>query len=224
MSSPQLLSVQAGRKRAFHDPNSDRQWQSAIVKNPVAGPVTVHATGIDGDQQVDRVNHGGVDKAVLAYSADHFDRWREQYADNESSPSIGGAFGENLTVKFQAEADVCVGDIFQVGSCKLQISQPRQPCWKLSQRWGLADLSNRVMESGQTGWYLRVIETGQLEAGDSIALIDRPHPEWTIRSANDVMYVDRSAARDRELAACPALSGAWKDQLLQRATKREAKF
>ena len=223
MSSPQLQSVQAGHKQDFHDSESDRQWQSAIVKEPVEGLVKVHSLGIDGDEQVDRVNHGGIDKAVLAYSADHFEAWAEQYADADASPSIGGAFGENLSIKSQVESEVCVGDIFQIGTCKLQISQPRQPCWKLSRRWGLEDLSIRVQETGRSGWYLRVVESGELQAGDSIELVDRLHPEWTIDAANNVMYVDRSADRDRELAACPALSESWKEQLLHRAEKRDGR-
>jgi MOSC domain-containing protein YiiM len=223
MSSPKLVSVQVGHKQDFGGLESERQWQSAIIKEAVAGTINVHATGMEGDEQVDRVNHGGIDKAILAYSADHFDAWRSQYGSEEASPSIGGAFGENLTVESQLELDVCVGDIFQIGSCKLQVSQPRQPCWKLSRRWNLDDLSKRVQESGRTGWYLRVVEEGQLQAGDAVELIERFHPEWSIKAANDVMYIERSARRDRELAACPALSESWREQLLHRAAKRDAK-
>lgn len=218
-----VLSVQAGRSRTFEDPEKkEAQWCSAIIKQPVECPVALSELGVAGDEQVDRFNHGGIDKAVLAYSGDHFEFWDREYPEAPlGSPSIPGAFGENLTIGSQTEFDVCVGDRWQVGSCVLQISQPRQPCWKLSRRWGLTDLANRVQKSGYSGWYLRVVEPGSIDLGDELTLIERSFPEWTIQAANEVMYREKSAARDRELADCPALSDSWKEQLLTRAEKRE---
>ena len=148
MNDSKLISIQAGRARSFDNSRNGQQWQSAIIKEPINGPVSVGTMGVDGDEQVDRENHGGIDKALLAYSADHFEFWRNEYAEEgQSSPSIAGAFGENLTIASQAESDVCVGDFWRVGNCLLQVSQPRQPCWKLSRRWALTDLAARVQKS-----------------------------------------------------------------------------
>jgi len=221
MGTPQLQSIQIGHCRSFGT-TSQKPWESAIIKKTVAGPVEVGLEGIEGDQQFDRVNHGGPDKALLAYSADHFADWETEFSDSEQAPSIGGAFGENLTVESQVEGDVCVGDVWQFGGCRFQISQPRQPCWKLSRRWNLDTLSVRVQNTGRTGWYFRVVETGSLAAGVAIELVERPFPMWTITKANEVMYQNKDAAVDLELSRCPALSLSWQQQLSDRAKKRMA--
>ncbi len=221
MTAPRLLSLQVGRLREFEGVGTGRKWQSAIIKEPVSGPIDLKSEGLVGDVQVDRVNHGGFEKAVLAYSADHFSFWAQEFSSEESHPSIAGAFGENLTVVGLTEEDVCIGDVWKIGECKLQVSQPRQPCWKLSKRWKIADLSVRVQRTGFTGWYFRILEVGQLSPETEIEVLERPNPQWTIQTANEVMYEMRSAEKDRELAACPEISEAWRTQLLDRAAKRE---
>jgi MOSC domain-containing protein YiiM len=209
-----IRSIQVGRPRSYRK-FEGKPWRSAIRKSAVEGAIFVNAANLAGDRQADLVHHGGADKAVSAYSSDHFPFWQQEFPQWQPD---GGAFGENLTVEGLVEADVCIGDIFEAGSCLLQVSQPRQPCWKLSRKWNLPDLAARVQATGRTGWYLRVLQEGWVEAGVPIRQVERPHPELTIAWANRVMYArPRRDADDQKLAACPALSDAWRNQLLRRA-------
>lgn len=171
--------------------------------------------GIAGDEQADLVNHGGADKAVLAYASEHYEKWNEEFPGKNFQ---AGGFGENLTVADLNESTCCIGDLFRVGDCRLQISQPRQPCWKLSGRWELQKLAVLVQQNGRTGWYLRVLENGKIEAGMQIELIARPFPEFSVKLAHSVMYAKpRRHEDDQRLAKCPALSEAWRTNLEQRS-------
>jgi MOSC domain-containing protein YiiM len=217
-----ILSIQLGQARKYggEDGSGAESWVSAIAKVPVAQPVRVEALGLEGDEQVDLGSHGGVDKAVLAYAASNYEAWKR---DLPSTSFPFGAFGENLTIAGMDESSVCVGDVYEVGACRLQVSQPRQPCWKLSRRWGIPELSATVQKNGRTGWYYRVLEPGVLEAGLTLQLIERPFPKYSIASANDVMHKRiRSREQDLELAACAALSESWRKALRTRAAKSPA--
>ena len=185
-------------------------WTSGIYKSPVEGRVHLASEQLAGDGQADRKVHGGPDKAVCVYSADHFRLWREELTGVECGP---GSFGENFSVEGQRETTVCVGDTYRIGTAVVQISQPRAPCWKLGRRWNRPDMPKLVVESGRTGWYLRVLEAGEVERGDELTLVERPFPHLTIDAVNAVAYsrggtVDIAAAR--ELANCPALAESWR--------------
>jgi MOSC domain-containing protein YiiM len=217
--SATLASIQVGRVRHLGTPGAanpnDRPWTTGFFKEPVAGPVRVGATNLDGDAQADLSVHGGPEKAVLAYSADHYPLWRAELA----VPDLPfGAFGENLTVLGLSEAGVCVGDVWRIGPVVLGVTQPRQPCWKLARRWRLIDLPGRVVKTGRSGWYFRVIAEGVIEAGLPLELVEQPNPEWTVARANHVMYAERAnGAAAAELAAVPGLSESWRLEMLERA-------
>jgi MOSC domain-containing protein YiiM len=228
--APRLLAVSVGRVRAYGAAwtlkSEKRPWSSGIAKIPVVAGVRVGPEGVVGDEQADRANHGGVDKAVHAYSADHYTAWR---AELGLPLEAWGAMGENLTIKGLIESSVCIGDRYRMGTAVFEVSQPRQPCWKFARHLGVSDMVKRVLASGRTGWYLRVIESGEIEAGDAVELVDRPWPEWTLDRANAVMHGgavrDGHAVRDggsalaadrASLAACPALSESWRDSLVRR--------
>lgn len=207
-----IVSLQVGLPRLM-DPHG-QPWTTATFKDPVSGKVALSWEGLDGDGQADLVNHGGVDKAVLVYSDDHSERWRRELFPEGLPP---GAFGENFTVQGLTEANVCLGDVFQVGSARVQVSQPRQPCWKQSRRYGMNDLVVRIVRTGRTGWYLRVLTEGLVEAGDVMTLLERPHSEWTIERANQVMNVAKTNRElSLELADCPALAQSWVTSLRKR--------
>lgn len=215
---PSLLSIQVGLPRDYGSPAAadphDRPWTTGFFKQPVTGPVQVARTQLAGDGQADLSVHGGVDKAVLAYSADHYTQWRLELG----LPDLPhGAFGENLTITGLDESTVCIGDVWQFGPVRLEVSQPRQPCWKLARRWRLTDLPRRVVDTGRTGWYFRVLTEGAVIAGLTPELVERPHGEWTIARANDVHYHGRAdRASTAALAACAALSESWRMHLLGR--------
>jgi MOSC domain-containing protein YiiM len=206
-------SVQVGQPRDYVD-GQNRTWRSAIAKTVTVGTVSVCRTNIAGDQQADLVHHGGVDKEVLVYSADHFAAWAAEFPELEVT---AGTFGENVTIVGMNESDVCIGDTYRVGTCEFQVSQPRQPCWKLARHTGLSRLAARVQQTGRTGCYQRVLTEGQLTAGDDVILLQRHHTEWSIARANRVMYAKpRRAAEEEALLQCPALSEAWRAELLSR--------
>lgn len=198
----------------------DRPWTTGFFKEPVAGAVRLGRTNLEGDGQADTVHHGGPDKAVLAYSAEHYAGWRQTMG----KPSLPfGAFGENFTVTGLTEADVCIGDTWQVGDeAVVQVSQPRQPCWKLARRWRIKTLALDVQQTGRTGWYFRVLTEGSVAAGMRLVLQERPHQDWTVERANRVMHTEKSdIATALELAAIPLLSENWRTTLTRRANKQE---
>ncbi|MFG6467702.1 MOSC domain-containing protein [Roseateles sp. BYS87W] len=152
---------------------------SAIDKRPVVGPVKVHALGLEGDAQADPRVHGGEHKALHCYPWAHHTLWQQELPDHPLLREPG-AFGENLSLEGLTEADVCLGDVWQVGGCVAEVSQGRQPCFKLNLRFGVQDMAARMQRTGRTGWYLRVVQPGEVAAGDRVTLQHCPHPAWSI--------------------------------------------
>lgn len=212
----EILEVLTGKVRPFRG----EAEPSAIGKHPVAGPVAIGALGLGGDEQADRVHHGGVDKAVHHYAADHYPWWRDQLGDH-SLLAGPGAFGENISTAGLDEDSVCLGDRFRLGTALVEVSQARQPCWKLDHRFA-ADVLARMVRSGRTGWYYRVLEPGHVQAGDWLELVDRPHPDWPLSSL--FALIIGGGAKDRPadlraLKAVPALSESWQGRLARLAER-----
>lgn len=216
MDNAILVSIQVGTPRMLGGTGpTDRPWRSGYVKEPVDGPVWLGRTNLEGDGQGNRKLHGGPEMAALAYAAAHYPRWRAEL-DRPDFPH--GAFAENFTIAGLDEPTVCIGDVYAIGAARVQVSQPRQPCANISRRWGIEHLTARVLETGRTGWYLRVLDEGDVTAGMPVVLIDRPAPEWPIDHVQAVM---RHRRRDPEaaanLAACPLLSPRWRAVLAEAA-------
>ena len=215
MPIPLVQSIQIGMPRQLGTPGSEdpnqQPWFSGFMKTAVSGPVEVTLTGIKGDGQADMKNHGGPDKAILCYSSDHFAFWSKELSRDDVS---GGMFGENLTINGLSEDVVCIGDTFAIDDIVVQITQPRQPCWKLGRRWNEPTLPKMVVKNGFSGWYLRVLTPGIIEAGQGVERIEHVNPDWTVRRAHETMYrKDSSAAALQELANLPELSEAWRSDL-----------
>lgn len=170
-----VLSVQCGKAVRFRDAHE----RSAIGKAPVAGPVRVGFLGLEGDEQADLVNHGGPDKAIHHYPHDHYAFWREALGGHPLLADYG-AFGENVSTEGLTEERVCIGDRFRLGTALVEVSQGRQPCWKLDHRFAGARVNAMTVKNRRPGWYYRVIEEGVLEAGDHLELLDRPFPDWSV--------------------------------------------
>lgn len=176
MTSPfPVLSVLCGKVAPFRRVDEP----SAIAKRPVDGPVRVGFLGLDGDAQADRSVHGGVDKAVHHYPHDHYAWWREAIGEHPLLDGFG-AFGENISTRGLAEDMACIGDRWRMGTALVEISQGRQPCWKLDHRFNGARVNGLCVRSRRTGWYYRVIEEGVVQTGDVLELVDRPFPSWSV--------------------------------------------
>ena len=156
---------------------------TGIHKQAVAGMVEVKKLGLVGDEQADLTVHGGLHKAVYAYPGEHYAFWegkrREILKRDEALPP--GSMGENLTLSGLLETDVWIGDRLHIGSVLLEVSEPRQPCYKFNAKMGYAHAAKHMLQSGHTGFYLRVIETGSLQEGDGITLLPGPR-EVTLAS------------------------------------------
>jgi len=208
-----LLSVQIGRPQKMEF--EGKAWRSAIYKEPLAGRVTVNPINIEGDKQANLKYHGGPDKAVCCFPAEHYDFWRS--ALGRGAEFGFGAFGENFTLQGLTEEQVCIGDTFAVGTAIVQVTQPRQPCINLARKWDSTEMPARMIEAGHSGWYLRVLTPGEVGAGDTLTLQSRPHPEMTITTANDIIYRKAGVETARlALIALPELSAEWRQMLSRR--------
>lgn len=197
----------------------DKAWRTGMYKAPRTEPEWLGYGGFRSDEQADPRYHGGVDKAACVYPSEHYGHWKDLPELHGAGP---GAFGENLTTRGLLEESVCVGDIYALGEALVQVSQPRQPCWKLARRWRVKDLALQVERTGRTGFYFRVLRHGHVQAGDVLSLVSRVHPCWTIARCNRLMHHEKGDLEAaRQLAACPELSGSWKDSLWARCEARE---
>lgn len=220
----QLISLQVGLPRQISPVGdataSDALWTSGIIKSPVQGDVWLGALNLVGDGQADLQHHGGLHKAVCLYPVEHYPYW-QTVLNLVRLPY--GAFGENFTTAGLLEETVCIGDSFQVGEAIVQVSQPRQPCWKLARRWGIKDLALQVQESGRTGWYFRVLQEGVVRAGEMMTLLERPYPRWTVATANTLMHQHKDDHEAiRALVACPLLSDNWRTTFQKRLARHDA--
>jgi MOSC domain-containing protein YiiM len=164
--------------------------ETGIYKMPAAGPVQLHLEGFDGDGQADLVNHGGPDKAVCVYPIEHYAFWEEQLGRKLEF----SAFGENITVSGLLETEVCIGDVYEIGSTLLQVSQPRFPCFKLSQKHGPADMPAKVLATGYSGFYFRVLREGQIAAGDVIVKKESGDGGYSVKR---VLYLMEHGRKDK---------------------------
>jgi MOSC domain-containing protein YiiM len=158
-----LVSVQIGRVA----PLGPRGVPSAFRKRPVEGAVAVHWLGLAGDEQADKRVHGGTLKAVYAYPEAHYAAWLAEFPEHEDT-LVAGAFGENLTIGGLTEAEVRAGDVHAIGTARLRVTQPREPCFKLALAFGDNRLPRALARSGRSGWYYEVLEPGVVSAGDAV--------------------------------------------------------
>ncbi|AWN51060.1 MOSC domain-containing protein [Methylobacterium sp. 17Sr1-1] len=183
---------------------------SGIAKRPVPGPWKITTTGIVGDAQGDLRYHGGPEKALHHYPQDHYPTWAGEIGDHPLL-SAPGAFGENLATSGWTEHDVCVGDIVRFGPVLLQVSQGRQPCFKLDRRFGHPGMARAVQATGRTGWYWRVLEEGSVEPGEALVLHERLQPDWPLSRLVHLFYRDTRNRGDLEaVARLPELAESWR--------------
>ncbi len=206
----------AGSARPYTRPGT----LSAIDKRPLAGAVAIGELGLAGDEQGDPRVHGGPDKAIHHYAFDHYAAWRDEIG---ALPLLQapGAFGENVSTHGLDETAVCLGDRFRLGTALVEVSQGRQPCWKLDDRFGVPGMARRVQAGGRTGWYYRVLEPGLARAGDLLRLAERPCPDWSLQRLNRLLFDRVLAPEVLEPALRLPLVPSWR-RLLERRLQSSA--
>lgn len=211
----QIVSLNIGRPQIVV--RGDRQYSTAIDRRPVAGPLALSVEGFDGDRVSDLSVHGGPDKAVCCFASEHYADFSARLGRPLEIPS----FGENLTLAGLLETAACVGDTFAIGTAAVQITQPRQPCFKLAGKLAEPRVIEWTYATGQCGFYFRVLQPGHVAPGAALALMARPHPELTIAR---LLRVRADASAEPELASrlaeLPELSASWRDHFRKRGARR----
>lgn len=174
---------------------------SGIDKRARSEALWLSREGLQGDEQGDRVYHGGPEKALHHYAADHYPDWQAWHPGSPVAMAPG-AFGENVSTRGMTERDVHIGDVFRAGATLLQVTQGRQPCFRLNLRLGRPDAALAMQSLGRTGWYYRVLREGWLAAGDALELVDRPRPDWPLARLIAALYPSDLAA--------PSLPDEWR--------------
>jgi MOSC domain-containing protein YiiM len=208
-----LVSVNVGLPREI-------EWKEKIVrtsifKEPLPGRVRVTKLNVDGDQQSDLAVHGGIHKAVYVYSSEHYAFWRKEL------PGVDlrwGMFGENFTTEGSlGDQNVFIGDRFRIGSAEFVVTQPRMPCFKLGIRFGRPDIIKRFLHSGRAGFYLAVLQEGEIAAGDSIELLARDQRGITVAEIVN-LYTADAGNQDllRRVSELSALPESWRNYFRKR--------
>lgn len=211
MKHGQLISLNVGMPTLMR--YNQKDVATGIFKTPVYEPLELYWEHFEGDGQADLKHHGGKDKAVCVYSYEHYPFWEKELG----KPLSYGAFGENLTIRGFLEPDVCIGDIFQLGSTIVQISQPRQPCFKLAARYQFPEMPLKVQKTGFTGFYFRVLQRGKVYFNDKLILLHKHPQAITVAFANRVMHHDKNIIEDTEkLLSVNELSASWRSTLEKR--------
>ena len=200
-----------------------RPWpdkpSTAISKQQVRGAVQIDARGLEGDEQADLKVHGGPEKAIHHYAAEHMQHWRRVFPEHASTFQPG-CFGENISTTGLTEEMLCIGDELQLGTARVQVCQGRQPCWKLNAHIGLPEMAAQFQRSGRTGWYYRVLEAGIVKSGDAVTVSRRLHPEWPLSRIiaarfNPRLETDIAAT----LAQIESLSASWRNAFAKKSDK-----
>ena len=191
---------------------------TGIFKEPVSGRIKLRRLNLDGDKQADLTVHGGPDKAVYAYPAEHYDYWKKRLPNMKLPWAM---FGENLTTVGLLEDQVNIGDVFQVGSSEVLVTQPRMPCYKLGVKFGSMDVVKKFMDSKLTGIYFRVLKEGDVGAGDAIELIRRDANNVTVKDIVRLVTGEGDMATIRRAVHIKALPEAWRQEFLDYLGKQD---
>ena len=190
-----IEAVCAGTARPFNGAEL-----SAIQKRPQEGPVQIHAEGLAPDEQADRRVHGGPEMALHLYPLDHHAWWRGEIGDHPLLDEPG-SFGSNLALRGLTEDQVHIGDRFACGTALIEISQPRQPCWKIEHRFGHKGMVAAIVRSGRCGWYFRVIEAGEVAAGESLERVSIGAAEWSVARVFRALVAGKATPEERAALA-----------------------
>ncbi|MGE4418765.1 MAG: MOSC domain-containing protein [Sulfurimonas sp.] len=218
----EVLFVKTGKVGANKKLGSGREFLSGIKKYP-QNSAYIEKNGFKEDEQGDLLHHGGETKAVLLFSTDTYDKLNKLSSNDFSFDSMA-YYGENLVVEGINEANICIGDILKIGEATIEVSQPRQPCWKLSANTKTKNMTSIIYNNGLTGWYARVKENGTISKNDKIFLLKRPYPELSIEALNKAIVDPLSYGEiTKKAITCYALGKQFKDSLQGRAKLKNPK-
>ncbi len=194
---------------------------TGIFKESVKGRIKLRRLNLEGDKQADLTVHGGLDKALYAYPAEHYDYWKKRLPNMTLS---WGMFGENLTTEGILEDQVNVGDVFRIGSSEVVATQPRMPCYKLGVKFGRMDIIRQFMNSKLTGIYFRVLKEGTIGAGDEIELISRDINNVTVKDIIRLVTRQGNIATLRRAVRVKALAEGWRQEFLEQLAEQDEKM
>jgi MOSC domain-containing protein YiiM len=198
-------------------PHGRKTVSTGIFKEPVAGRIMLRKTNLDGDRQADLENHGGVDRAAYAYTIENYDHWRRELDREEFA---FGQFGENFTVEGMMEDGIHIGDVFRVGDALVEVSQPRPPCFKLGIKMDRPSFPKTFLASGRVGFYLRVLEEGEVGAGDAFERVEIDPERVTVREMSRLLFFEPESLEGAKRALrVRALSPGWRSSFRERLTK-----
>jgi MOSC domain-containing protein YiiM len=202
-----IISISVGRPQLVM--RNGEPVSTAIFKEPVAGRIMLRTLNLDGDRQADLTVHGGPEKAVYAYPAEHYDFWKRELPDMELP---WGIFGENFTTEGMLETETNVGDKFRIGSAEVIVTQPRMPCYKLGIRFGRTDIIKRFLTSERSGFYFSVLKEGEVGAGDEIELLEKNASGVRVVDVTRLYSSDkRNVDLMRRAIATEALPDSWRE-------------
>jgi len=194
--------------------------ETAIDKHPINTRLYLSLEGLEGDECGDKVHHGGVERALHQYPAEHYAYWQEKYTNQVDWQAAG--MGENLSSVGMTEHNVCVGDRYQWGEAIIEVSQPRSPCFKLSERWDIENFSVDMQEVSRCGWLYRVIQPGMVSVDEPLQLIARVENAMTINAVCETFFGDPlNKEKLLVLKQQSKLSDTWMDRVVQRLATNE---
>ncbi|MCH9008427.1 MOSC domain-containing protein [candidate division KSB1 bacterium] len=210
-----LLSVNVSLPKEVQ--NNGKTMTTGIFKEPVKKRVMLRTMNLGGDGQADLVGHGGIYKAVYVYSIENYEYWKSELSRNDFTY---GQFGENFTVEGMLEDEIHIGDVFRVGGALVEVTQPRVPCAKLGFKMGMAKFPKLFLQNSRVGFYLRVLEEGEVGAGDVIERVKVDAERMTVREINHLLYFDQKNLEGAKKALrIRALSPGWRGSFKERSAK-----
>ncbi|WIL49717.1 MOSC domain-containing protein [Bacillus bombysepticus] len=212
----QLLSLNIGLPKEVT--YGGKVVHTGINKKQVKEPVYLSFVKFNGDGQADLIHHGGVDKAVCVYTGDHYPYWEKKL----NQDLVYGAFGENITVSGMSEEDVCIGDTFELGQAIVQVTQPRQACFKLAKKYNIPKLPLYFQETGYTGFYFRVLKEGWVSSVDTLKRLQSDPKGVSVAFANRIMHKEKQNIEGvKRILEVNALSNSWRKSFEKRISGEE---
>ncbi|MEF8682350.1 UNVERIFIED_CONTAM: MOSC domain-containing protein [Bacillus cereus] len=212
----QLLSLNIGLPKEVT--YGGKVVHTGINKKQVKEPVYLSFVKFNGDGQADLIHHGGVDKAVCVYTGDHYPYWEKEL----NQDLVYGAFGENITVSGMSEEDVCIGDTFELGQAIVQVTQPRQLCFKLAKKYNIPKLPLYFQETGYTGFYFRVLKEGWVSSVDTLKRLQSDPKGVSVAFANRIMHKEKQNIEGvKRILEVNALSNSWRKSFEKRISGEE---